>query len=365
MQLPTVRTSDSMRTTLQLPSLRLPALLGALALTLGLLGPSAAHAQGSVGIVVEAFGGRPAASLLAGPTGRAISAGECMANTPIPLQLTGVPFSPTMTQYVSVWRGTQTSAACQTGTNRRSTGTTDPPCTFVGSFDVDSTMFDIPLGSMDAFDSCDTATTQEFWFLIVPAPEDNTTDVAAANYGSLLIALDPTPPSVPTGLEPAAGDTQIEISWDNPTSETLSGANIYVDPAGCDETGAVIAGGTLVAGQPPPGDPQVEVSGTAVRAATLNGEALGLEYGQYAAVAVTLVDLGTNESNLSNVVCIQRVEVRGFWDAYCADRGLDDAACTDQYGCAVSVPGGGRGWLAGLGFVLGAILLVSRRRSRR
>ncbi|MDQ3034763.1 MAG: hypothetical protein M3Y87_20295 [Myxococcota bacterium] len=358
-----------MRTTCRTPS-RAELVLGTLTLAvafaaLGLLGPTSAHAQ-SIMINVPSFLGRDAPVLLHGMNGRPISGEECTTNVPIPIQLTNLPFSTTESRFLSVWRGTPTSAACQTATNRRATGPTDPPCTFVTSFPITSMTMDVTLPAQTAFGACDVATTQEFWFLGVPAAEDNTTDVPTGEYtyGSLTIGLDPTPPADPTGLEPSAGDRQIQIAWDNPEGvESLSGANVYVDTSGCDASGNVIAGGTLTDGGAPPSTTPIAVNGLAVRSATLDGEALGIAIGEYAAIAVSIVDRANNESNLSNVVCVQRVEVRGFWDAYCAERGLEREACTSQYGCSAGPSSGGRGSLAGMALVLGAIAFASRRRA--
>lgn len=334
------------------------------------IGPAAARAQ-SIMIQPQPFGGRDAPVLLSGTTGYPISGQECTSNVGIPLQLTNVPYSMTQMRFLSVWRGTPTSAACQTSTNRRSTGTTAPPCTFVTSYEITSTIMSIELPAMTAFGTCGTATTQEFWFLAVPAAMDNTTDLPSADgltYGSLQIGLDPTPPGAPTGLEPSAGDTQIGLAWDNPSGvESLSGANVYVDPAGCDASGNPIAGGALSAGgAPPSGITPITVDGTAVRSATIDGSSIGLEYGEYAAVAVSIVDRAHNESNLSNVVCVQRVQVRGFWDAYCAERGMDVSTCTATYGCS-AIPGapGGRGALGAVGLVIAAALAAARRRRSR
>jgi MYXO-CTERM domain-containing protein len=72
-----------------------------------------------------------------------------------------------------------------------------------------------------------------------------------------------------------------------------------------------------------------------------------------------------NESVLSNVVCIERVQVQGFWDAYCAERGMADVeACRANYSCSIEAGGGSApacGWAVGLA----ALAAVARRRMRR
>jgi hypothetical protein len=227
-------------------------------------------------------------------------------------------------------------------------------------------MMQVNLGAGTAFGgNCDMVNNQEFWLLAVPAAEDNSTNVPSGEFtfGSLLIELDPTGPEAPSDLEPGAGDRQIEISWTNPTSATdVNSANVYVDLAGCNADGEVIAGGALMAGAAPPESIDPQAINGAVRTAQLDGETLGIEFGEFAAVAVTLVDRANNESVLSNVVCIQRVEVRGFWDAYCAERGMDPEACREQYGCAAQP--GTRGTHVGLALVLGVMFVTIARRKK-
>lgn len=357
------RISDSMRT---IPTLSLHCrprlLLVCLAVAFAL--PQPARAQTSLTITVQEFGGRAAGSLLSGLNGQPISQAECAANTPIPLQLTNVPFSMLQSRFISVWRGTPTSAACNMAANRRPVAGAMPICTFVTSFPIDSTMMQVNLGAGTAFGGeCDTNSSQEFWFLTVPAAEDNSTDVPSGEFtfASIPIELDPTAPDAPTELSEGAGDRQIEISWTNPTSATdVKSARVYVDTMGCDASGGVIEGGMLIAGEAPPDDLDPETFG-AVRTAQLNGETLGLDIGEYAAVGVTLVDRANNESVLSNIVCIQRVEVRGFWDAYCAERGLSADDCRQRYGCAARP--GARGSFGAV-LVVGAVFVAFARRKK-
>lgn len=360
------RIPDSMRKNPTL-SFQNHALLGAL-LCVAFVMPEVASAQTSLVINVQGFGGRNVPVLLAGPNGRPISRQECEDNDSIPIQLTNLPYSMAETRFISVWRGAPTSGACNTPSNRELRGGTVANCTFIDSFQITSTMMDVSLDAGDAFDnSCDTTNSFEYWFLVVPSSEDRTTNVTS--FSSLRIDIDPTPPEAPTDLQPGAGDRQIQISWSNPTSATdANSVKVYVDVAGCNEDGEVIADGVLTAGAAPPEGIEPRTFG-AVRTAQLDGEALGLSIGNYAAVAVTLVDRASNESVLSNVVCIQRVEVSGFWDAYCSTRegdggvdgGMSPEVCRQTTSCAVQP--GTRGSLTGVALVCGAMfIMISRRR---
>jgi MYXO-CTERM domain-containing protein len=150
------------------------------------------------------------------------------------------------------------------------------------------------------------------------------------------------------------------IAVENPTTEMLAGAVAYVDLSGC--AGGTPSSTTLIAGQPAPTSGGFVTEGGS--SVTINGEAAGIALPGWAAVAVTTIDRARNESVLSNVVCVQRVAVRGFWDDYCAEHGLAPEDCRENYSCAVSAPGSDRRAAGGALALLGltAIALVLRRR---
>jgi hypothetical protein len=336
--------------------------------------PGAAIAQGSVTVRAQPFGGRASPVQLTGATGQPLSRAECLMDVAVPLELTNVPFRTGTTQVLSVWRGAS-SAMCQTATQRRPTGTGAPPCVEVHNEPATGMTMTTMLSAQTLFGSAactaGTNTEQTFWFLIMASAGDTTTDVAATHYGTIAITLDPVPPGAPRIHGNAAGDTRIEIAWSNPSgTEELYGANVYVDAMGCDTSGRPVST-TLVAGQSPPSGiaPRQTVMGQTVTAAALSGAELGLDYGGYAAVAVTLVDRARNESPLSNVVCVQRVRISGFWDAYCAERGIPVSECRDRVaGCAIA-PSGRRPLTGGtmLELVVGAVAfsaLIGRRARR-
>ena len=80
-------------------------------------------------------------------------------------------------------------------------------------------------------------------------------------------------------------------------------------------------------------------------------------------MAVVVFDTARNESVLSNVACLERVPVEGFWDDYCRQEMLSDEECRTRYSGCAALPGmplrdGG------LALVLIAIAIVVVRRRR-
>jgi hypothetical protein len=338
---------------------------------LGLVGPGTARAQGSVTVRIREFGGRVSPVQLTGPTGQAISGAECTANVSIPFELTNLPFAPGTTQVLSVWRAAA-SGMCQNSMQRRPSAMGAPPCVEVHNQPATGMIMtlSIPVQTLFGTAACagGTNTEQTFWFMVVSTAGDNTTEVAASHYGTVAITVDPVAPAAPMLDGDAAGDATITVTWTNPAgTEPLFGANIYVDSAGCDASGRPIST-TLRGGEPRPSGtaPRVVAEGQTVSSATLSTSGLGLDYGQYAAVAVTLVDRARNESVLSNVICVQRVRVQGFWDAYCAERGLSPSECRDRYdGCAIGFREPARRAVLGWALLALALLAIRRARSAR
>jgi hypothetical protein len=198
--------------------------------------------------------------------------------------------------------------------------------------------------------------------LAVSARTDTTTDVTATNYFSFSIGLDFVAPDAPM-VSDAAGDRQIGLAWTNSTTETLTGANVYVDTSvDCMGTSTTLVEGMAV---PATLEPTATVSGSSPTSRVLDGQTLGLAIGESALVAVTVLDTARNESVFSNVACIERVTVAGFWDAYCAEHGLTLEECRQRYSGCAALPGRrplGWIWLVGIAALL---LVVGRRVSAR
>lgn len=339
-----------------------------------LAAPSAVRAQ-TLTSTVQSFGDpeRPPGTQLWGITAgaRPIGLAECQANVTIPLEVGGIPSSELSNRFV-IYRAAVNSGMCNVAASRMMTTTSDPICTMTAfpaaMITPPTTEIGPTVQQLFGTDACDGAgiEDQDFWILSVTSPDDRSSLVN--QYAIIRILLDTEPPVAPTADAAPAGDTMISVTFDANTAEMLTGSTAYVDPTGCDANGNVLDTTTLVANMAPPsGARSVESNG--VEAVTLDGSMLGLEYGEYAAVAITTMDLARNESVLSNVVCVQRVELSGFWDAYCAERGVTDPAmCRAQYSGCAATPGRGSApslAMAMLGIALAFVMSRGARRSSR
>jgi len=86
----------------------------------------------------------------------------------------------------------------------------------------------------------------------------------------------------------------------------------------------------------------------------------GIETGTSLPAAVVTVDPAGNESTLSDVVCVQRVETNGFWDVC-----QNDPKCAADFenGCSLSSNSGGGA--VGLSLLALALMTLNRRRRGR
>ena len=335
--------------------------------------PSAARAQ--MTYTYETYGdrGTPSSGAANYLVSWPLSLEECEADEPISMVVTNAPYDSTgMTRLEwDLWQGGTGSAGadCQTATNRRTSGGTAAVCTnrsaWSGGGQITTTMPTLTFRPQELFpDGCAATAsgTYVFYVLAVSAPGDTTTDVAATGYFAFNVALDFQPPTAPM-IEDAAGDRQIVVEWTNSTTETLSGARVYVDTsASCGASTLLVDG----AAAPSTLTPAATVSGSAPTSATLDGESLGLEVGESAPIAVTVLDTARNESVLSNVGCVERVPVEGFWDAYCREHMLTTEQCNERYSGCSALPGERRrsvAWLVVLG--LGLAALGRRHGARR
>jgi hypothetical protein len=295
---------------------------------------------------------------------------ECQANTPIQVQVNNAPFTGTTTALVyDLWTGGTgpAPAACESALNRRST-TGTPPCTRV-AWDgpmVTGIQQVVSLNPQDLFGAaCTMSGDRAFFLMAVSASNDTTTDLTTANYVALRVVMDATRPE-PPNVTDAAGDNAIPVSWTLPTDTgTLSAARVFVDrtATACSSGDGGTGTSTLVPGATPPTTATLTVTGGSPTTATLDGASIGLEYGESAAVAVSVLDLARNESVLSNVACITRVRVGGFWDSYCSEQGLSEEECAARYnGCSASV---GRRSVGAPLAIMGLVLLGAAVRSKK
>lgn len=293
---------------------------------------------------VQAFGDRATPVVLTDTSGgRPINAEEC-ASIAIPVLLRNIPSTAgtpsSATTHIDVWHAS-TSATCQNVEMRVSMSGGMPVCTHALAVAIDNRgeqTVSIPASAV--FD-CAAASVQSRRVFLFASPGDTNISVTyqSGQWFQLDVTYDPVAPEAPVLDGPiAAGDTSITVTFDAP-SGPVYGATLYVDPAGC--PGGMPGSSLLTAGARPPasGVRTVEEVGASPTAIAVSGADIGLDYGEYAAVAATFTDRARNESVLSNVVCVQRVRVRGFWDEFCAERMLDDESCRARYGGCAVTPG--------------------------
>lgn len=358
-----------MRVPSPIPARLLVALCGSLAA--GAAGPSAAAAQMTARFLEYGTArGAPGTDANTYFVNWPLSEAECTANVGIPIRLDMVPIG-TPTRTLDLWdvgAGSGTPAACQDSATRAST--TSPICKHMDWSGIGATItpLEIAIPPQDFFpDGCTGSADRNFYIMALSSQGDTSETLTATHYARVRVVLDAVAPGAPTASS-AAGDASITVGWTNPTgTETLAEARIYVDLAGCG--GGDGGTSTLMPGGTPPGTYFARVMGGSPTSASLSSTALGLDYGESAAVAVTLVDLARNESRLSNVVCVTRVDVSGFWDAYCAGSGLTLEECRARYSsCSCAVPGRRGPGSAAPALVLGcalAGLALARTRARR
>lgn len=248
-------------------------------------------------------------------------------------------------------------------------------------------------------EACVAVTNQQYGVHLVPlmsATQEGTGTAPAPLTTQLLKAiftLYTKTPKEPGSVKGVSGESSIGVTWkDPPDADTYTKYRVYYDvmqggmdtgtdggtDAGTDSTTDAGTDGTTDAGTDSttdagtdsvkcgsgmllPGKAPPRTSGTIIAEDASSGSGSlsdldgKLKIGQFAQVGVVTVDAAGNESVLSEVVCVKRVETNGFLDKYNAtgDKGLDE--------CSVHAPGS-VGW-GSLGcLTVLALTLVSRRR---
>lgn len=324
-------------------------ILSLLALAITLAAAPAA-AQGTIGVLYSDLDGRGQMPIFDPNVtgGRPLNAEECTSNAEITFTLSNIRTD--ASGVMAIWRGAPT-AACETAAARMApSGGGTSPCTALGISEMiitGSQTITVTAGVADLFgtDQCSgvSQSQQGFWFLMLTDATATTPDVPVADYARVTIFLDTDAPDAPLLSGSFAGGDTVAIDVDTDGQAGVTGAAVYVDSsaaaaASCPE---MPTSTTLIPGAAAPGTAAAReyASFTVSPSAT----ALGLDnVGEYAVVAATLLDAARNESVLSELACVQRVQVIGFWDTYCMDRGFPADAdgirrCREQYaGCAVS-----------------------------
>lgn len=288
--------------------------------------------------------------------GQPLSIQECEDNVDITVSFAGLTTSASV---AAIWTATSSSAGCDGATQRQPT--TAIQCTQIAGYSQSLTTpasdITVPVRTLFRLDSaadCTTATdlSQYVWFLPLPSASD--TGTASVGYVVARIDLDRVPPSAPTiPTGNYAGNNNITI--DVTSTSDVNEFRAYFDPTACES------------GVPPTTFNQTTLAsdintGSSV---TFSATEAGIAaFGGYAAVAVVAVDHAGNESEVSNAVCVQRVEIEGFWEAYCRQEGREDVdECAEYYSCAAR-PGRSSSFVAGASLLFGFGLLLARRRSQ-
>lgn len=388
--------------------------LASFVVALALVSVPATGAAQTASFTIASYGGRTW-NTSSGATSffmtRPLSAAECELGDPMRVTFMGLP---AVTLYMRLWRGTN----CTMAANRMTTAGGTSACTLMDWRPMPAMQLG-PTFSVDVrpadFIPCTSSATNTFWFLASTTSDDRMTEIGTAGTNSAGVSLsvnyDRDPPAAPTMVGDAAGDTAVPISWTTTSTEALREAHVHVVACDCasattdssgtdagvagvtdapgidastasdageldaamsldapaDDTGAADADAGA-GGAGGGGSADFTVVGSSPTSYSFNAQAFGLAVGETACVTVTLVDLAGNEGPPSESACVTRVEVNGFWDAYCRENHpeLSLADCTARYrGCSCTIPGRGESAGAGLGLLGLSLGLIVLRRSRR
>jgi hypothetical protein len=290
-----------------------------------------------------------------------VSKKDCDSNAELHFTLNNIP---TGYKYLEVWVGEN----CAIGT--RATRVGEALCELVLDKEQDvtntvDTDFTVPVMKACALGDGN----RSIWVLAVTS-ENGSMDATA--YAKITLTFDTTPPSPPGSVKGGAGQTEIPVSWTQPSDSyyfwVVVDTNVSASDADVDAGSGSECTSKLL--QPdaefdPDQDPLpdgvwVKYINEKASKATLSADDLGITEGQ-AAVAVMAGDRGRNHSKLSNIACLDIVPTTGFCGKYREAGGAADA------GCACTVPGMQRrdahlGWAVLLGF---GLLGVWRRAQRR
>ena len=158
----------------------------------------------------------------------------------------------------------------------------------------------------------------ELW-AVVTDQADGSGDVPDTDVASLTFAVDTDVPQPPATIAATgAGENQIRVTWGqpDPSPGDLSRYRVYGEAGACDGSSSLVAG----AAAPGTGS-SLFLQDESGREADINPAALGLDLDETAVIAVSTVDIAGNESTLSGLSCITRVETRGFCEALRAEGG--------------------------------------------
>lgn len=205
------------------------------------------------------------------------------------------------------------------------------------------------------------------WSLfIVPlkndTPSSGTPDMPIASTLKINFEPDFQPLPALSSVRGGRGETMVTVSWDMANgADNLTKYNVYFDKAAKTSSAGDCKSSVLVPGKYLPLDTAQHDGQTSNVATTLstNPESLGLAVNEKLPAAVVSLDAAGNFSQISNVVCVERVTTTGFWDA--CDQ---NANCKDGFDkCSVSFSRDHMSWAGWSLGALGLALWLRRRRS--
>lgn len=191
------------------------------------------------------------------------------------------------------------------------------------------------------------------WVLALNNPNDAVT--GTGQQASFPLAYDFIPPSAPTDLTSAGGQSSASVEW-TAAGEQVSEYQVFADPTGC--TDGTVTSTLLDPSMPDESLIATSVTGTARSARVTFPDSVPI--GGQMAVGVRGIDRAGNVGPLSAAVCVDRFNVASWWDAYCSS---PEAAEVCEAGGGCRVGRGGSSSVAWLALLLGLGWVV--RRSRR
>jgi len=241
--------------------------------------------------------------------------------------------------------------------------TTDTSCVDLGleytidmqtQVDVDIPVSDLIDPTVPVSEACDSisSTTRTIFVLAIDNP---TSEVGMAGQQvDFPLAFDFDGPAAPTEVVATDGQSRSNVSWSSTGQVTRY--EVYIVENGCDAAGNVttdlfddpdsVAGLTLIKEQAgPAGSTTIDIPG---------------DIGDHHAIAVRGIDNAMNPGPLSAPVCLSKVNVNTFWDAYCSGPDATEA-CNSS--CSVSAAPRSGALLGSLAALL-ALGFVVRRRNR-
>jgi hypothetical protein len=250
----------------------------------------------------------------------------------------------------------------------------EPPVDVINS--VNTTNQKIFIRAVDAFTSSGSSSNCDLsagWSLyVVPLSQPTPTTPGAQPSDGVLaypsssevleikFYIDTTPLDPPGSVSGGSGNTQVKISWKTPSGANLQTKyDIIYDESAREPAGDSCKSTLLVSGKDIPSDPDIKSkSAGSTTSLTIDPAELGLSTNEQVPAVVVSKDAAGNLSKASNVVCVERVNTKGFWGACEQEDG-----CAEGFdGCSISLLGRNHAWGWSLSLVGLALWL---RRSRR